>query len=286
VIYDEQITRVGGKGCATEKAELDTFFDRLANAPRSLLMLDFDGTLAPFRTDRQQAFPYPGVTQVLSEIRKTEITRVVLVSGRDAREIVSLLSMQPHPEIWGLHGLQRLAVDGSIRLPEVDESARKALTAARDWLFSQHLEHAAEFKTGSIAVHWRGLDEAETERIRRLIKPNWTAIAKHYGLHLLEFDGGLEMRSRRANKGSAVHALLNEMDAETPVAYLGDDTTDEDAFEAINGIGLSILVRPAWRPTAARLWLRPPGELMRLLERWLKACQALARFGRENNLLN
>jgi len=63
------------------------------------------------------------------------------------------------------------------------------------------------------------------------------------------------------------------MDADTPAAYLGDDTTDEDAFQAINGLGLSILVRPVWRPTAAQLWLKPPGEVLHLLTRWLEACQ-------------
>ncbi|MGH9571319.1 MAG: hypothetical protein ACRD4F_16865, partial [Candidatus Angelobacter sp.] len=55
-------------------------------------------------------------------------------------------------------------------------------------------------------------------------------------------------------------------------AYLGDDLTDEDAFQAINGRGLSVLVRPAWRSTTAQAWLRPPGELIQFLNDWIHAC--------------
>ncbi len=257
-----------------KKTELECFLDAVAKSPQSLLMLDFDGTLAPFRKERHHAFPYPGVITLLSEIAKTGKTRLVIVSGRDAKEIVPLLSLQPHPEIWGLHGLQRMAADGSIEVSKIDESAPQGLAAAAGWMLSQGLEHVAEFKTGSIAVHWRGLDEAQTHAIRKLVKPEWIAIAKHHGLRLMEFEGGLEIRTRRANKGSVVHTLLNEMSATTPAAYLGDDITDEDAFEAIDGLGLGVLVRPNWRPTAARLWLRPPDELLRLLLGWLDATRS------------
>ncbi|MGB8985382.1 MAG: trehalose-phosphatase, partial [Candidatus Sulfotelmatobacter sp.] len=102
-------------------------------------------------------------------------------------------------------------------------------------------------------------------------------IAREYGLDLLQFDGGVEIRSKRANKGSVVRTLLAEMRPAIPAAYLGDDSTDEEAFAAINDIGindigLSILVRPVWRPTAAQLWLRPPVEVLEFLTRWLEVC--------------
>ena len=73
-------------------------------------------------------------------------------------------------------------------------------------------------------------------------------------------------------KADAVGAVLVEMDVDAPVAYLGDDDTDEDAFHALQDRGLRVLVRPHWRATDADLWLRPPVQLMAFLDDWLAAC--------------
>ena len=76
-------------------------------------------------------------------------------------------------------------------------------------------------------------------------------------------------------KGAAVRTIMSEMNPDTPTAYLGDDTADEYAFQAVNGRGLRVLVRQRWRATSAQLWLRPPDEGLDLLERWLRACRTL-----------
>jgi trehalose 6-phosphate phosphatase len=252
--------------------KVESLLEAVARAPRSLLMLDYDGTLAPFREDPEQAFPHPGVSPVLQEIVRIGKTRVVIISGRDAEDIIPLLGIEPRPEVWGLHGLQRIKPDGSAELSPLDEPAVEALAAADDWLSCQHLQHTAEFKTGSIAVHWRGLGEYEAESVRGRVLLGWTPIAKYTRLKLLEFDGGVDIRATEADKGHAVRTVMSEMHPDTPTAYLGDDNTDEHAFQAVNGRGLSVLVRPGWRPTAAELWLNPPEEVLDFLRRWLKAC--------------
>lgn len=261
--------------------KVESFLKMVARASRSLLLLDYDGTLAPFQTERNRARPYPGVAAVLQEIVRNGRTRVVIISGRDASDTIPLLGIQPCPEVWGLHGLQRRKPGGSVEIPDLDERIPEALSAADHWLGYQQLRQAAEFKTGSIAVHWRGLDECEAEAVRGRVLLGWTPIADHFGLDLLEFDGGIEIRPPHADKGDAVRALLREVDSDTPAAYLGDDTTDEPAFRAINGRGLSVLVRPRWRRTAAQLWLQPPEELLDFLTQWLEVCRELNEFGDE-----
>ena len=255
------------------KPQLESFLGLVARASRSLLMLDFDGTLAPFRKDRKKVVPYPGVTSALQNILGAGKTRVVIISGRDVTETVPLLSIKPHPEVWGLHGLQRLKADGSVEHWELDESTVQGLAAAENWLRSQDLLDAVEFKSGSIAVHWRDLAESEAQTMRDRVIRGWAEIAQRYDLGVMDFDGGVEIRSPKINKGTAVRTILSEMDPDVPAAYLGDDNTDEDAFEAINGRGLSILARPESRPTAAQVWLRPPEELLALLAAWLEACR-------------
>jgi trehalose 6-phosphate phosphatase len=255
---------------------LEPLLQAVARQPRSLLMLDYDGTLAPFRTDREQALPYPGISAVLQQVVRLGKTRVVIISGRDAKDVIPLLGIEPHPEVWGLHGLQRLRPEGNVEVSALDNRTMEALVEADRWLRYQQLQHTAEVKPGSIAVHWRGLGECEAEAVRGRALLGWTAIAKRAGLVLLEFDGGLEIRAHAADKGKAVRTIMSEMKQGTPTAYLGDDTTDEYAFRAVNGSGLTVLVRPRRRQTAAQLWLKPPDEVIEFLQRWFQACRELS----------
>jgi trehalose 6-phosphate phosphatase len=260
---------------------IEQFMKTVAQAERSLLLLDYDGTLAPFRRERDQAFPYPGSTRLLEAIVRSGRTRVVIISGRDTSETVPLLGVAPVPEVWGLHGLQRRRPDGKIETAQIDDRYLDALSDANRWLSCQHLGHAAELKTGSIAVHWRGLNESEAEALRERLLAGWKPIAEYSGMELLEFDGGIEIRTPAADKGYVVRIVLDEMEADIPAAYLGDDATDEHAFRAISGRGLSVLVRPRWRQTAAQLWLKPPGELLDFLTQWLYAVGGRDARGRE-----
>jgi trehalose-phosphatase len=253
--------------------DLAAFLKDVSRAPHSGLLLDYDGTLAPFRTERDQALPYAGVAPALQAIVTGGRTHVFIVTGRKTDDIVSLLGIYPCPEIWGLHGTQRRKPHGTVEMACVDEVLVQALMQADDWLQTQGLRQMAEFKPGSIAVHWRGLSERQATDVRRRVLLGWCPVAERASAELLEFDGGIELRALEPDKGDAVRSILEQFDASAPVAYLGDDKTDERAFCALEGRGLRVLVRPQWRETAADIWLRPPDELLEFLAYWLKASQ-------------
>src|SRR3954470_12208686 len=215
--------------------QVGTFFQAVAEATQPLLLLDYDGTLAPFQMERDKAIPYPGVTEILEQIVREQHTRVVVISGRDTSETVPLLGIYPPPEVWGLHGLQRRTTAGIVETLPISASALDALSDADRWLIYQQLRERAEFKTGSIAMHWRGLSDPDVEDLRGRTLLGWKPIAHHAGLELLEFDGGVEIRVPDADKGDVVRLLLQEADPDSPVAYLGDDATDERAFRALDG---------------------------------------------------
>jgi trehalose-phosphatase len=96
-------------------------------------------------------------------------------------------------------------------------------------------------------------------------------------MQLLPFDGGLELRSSDRTKGTAVVQILSEEGDQVPVAYLGDDLTDEDAFAALGSRGYSVLVRTEVRESFARFWLRPPEELVEFLDIWIASSQSHSR---------
>lgn len=264
----------------TYNEEIADFFRRVTNAPLSALLLDYDGTLAPFSISRDRAMPYEGVVDVLQRIADTGLARLVIVTGRDAREVGPLLGLQPSPEVWGAHGLQRLRQDGSCEIPEIPMDVARVLDDARRWLSYQGLQHLAEIKPGSIAVHWRTFDEAAAFELRSRILLGWFRVAEGSPLRLLEFDGGVEMRLADLDKGDAVRTVLRELGPDVPIAYLGDDATDEAAFQALGDRGLTVLVRPKPRRTSAQVWLKAPEGLLDFLARWEEATRTILRAQR------
>ncbi len=268
---------------AEDQKIYSAFLQRLQVAPQRILMLDYDGTLAPFRVNRDQAFPYPEVPAIVAKVMAVG-TRVILISGRAARELMLLSGIQPHPEIWGSHGLERLKTDGRYEVVKLPELQQRGLSLAAQGLLADgdgngrpgRLELHTELKPGGIAIHWRGMESSEIENLRAEAMRAWNPLLQDYQLYILPFDGGMEIRAIGRDKGSAVNEILKDADPDASAAYLGDDRTDEDAFRALKGKGLSVLVRAEHRATAADLWLKPPGELLQFLEDWLLACGGTA----------
>ena len=78
------------------------------------------------------------------------------------------------------------------------------------------------------------------------------------------------MRCPGKSKGTAIKAILADLKPDLPIAFLGDDLTDEDGFAAIEGRGLGVLVRSEQRQTRAALRIAPPNGVLEFLENWCK----------------
>lgn len=249
--------------------ELSRFGDALAAAGKGVFLLDYDGTLAPFAAQLQDVRPWPGVEAALDGLAATGRARIVIVTGRYLRDAPPTLGTGGRFETWGSHGRERLWPDGRYELLPVGEAAVHGLAVADGWTDDvQAAGGRAEAKPGSLAFHWRGAGLLQIVRIRELVTGNFYREALEDVLELRNFDGGIELRAPGTDKGEVVRTLLRETPADVPVAFLGDDLTDEDAFRALGDRGLSVLVRPEFRPTKASLWIRPPEVLVWLLRHW------------------
>lgn len=257
---------------AVATSHTSVFLEQVHRADDRVLLLDYDGTIAPFSADRDHVVPYSEVAALVQRLMKTCNTRVVLISGRPVRQFRSLAGFDPYPEIWGSHGLERLRPDGDLYQANIDSHVAEILNQAFAWLEAEGLAPLSEMKHGAVAVHWRGMSQREAQEARSCAYRVLSAFTGISDLSLSEFDCGLELRARRESKGDAVRTVLSEIGDEVPVAYLGDDLTDEYAFRALHGRGLTVLVRPTYRFTAAQVWIRPPEELSEFLTNWIRAC--------------
>src|SRR5579884_2183443 len=242
------------------EANLTTFFAQLRDASSRILLLDYDGTLAPFRVERDRALPYPEIPSLIERIMASG-TRVVLISGRSAKEVRQLCGIR-NPEIWGSHGLERLLPAGSYQMEQLSSQEEAGIANAAHQVRERGWEQHMEMKPGGVALHWRGLPENQAERMKQDVEQAWRELLLVYPLQLLNFDGGIEVRLQGKDKGKAVGAILNESNPNAVIAYLGDGRTDEDAFRTLKGRGLTVLVRDQFRPTLADIQLRPPQELL------------------------
>jgi len=257
----------------SDKIDLSAFFELVRRADHRVLLLDYDGTLAPFTIDRDQAVPYPAVRDLLEEILPLPNTRTVIISGREISVLETLIGLSPAPEMWGSHGWEHQPRSGRLSRAPLDAQSRKKLQEAEQILLQRRLPtNAIERKPTSVAVHWRGMTSEQRESMRARVLDQWSDMIANSSLEIHPFDGGLELRVKGRDKGSAVTEILSGLNGVVAAAYLGDDMTDEDAFRAMTGKGLRVLVGDSPRETLADVWLKPPDELLMFLTRWKEAC--------------
>ena len=249
-----------------EEFAADAWWARLARSQQAVLMLDYDGTLAPFVVERMEAVPYVGVPERLLHLAKIAALRMVLISGRRVCEVRALLPAQLNVEIWGSHGRERLLPDGELQTVPLRPEQEALLSEFEQQARREGLSAGVEKKVGSVALHTRGRSPEQAVRVRQFAASFVDNASTD--VELLDFDGGVELRAVGQTKADAVREIVRCFPDSVPMAYLGDDRTDEDAFAALanRASAARILVREESRTSAAQWWLRPPHELLAFLD--------------------
>lgn len=247
------------------KAGFDSARDEMTELPlaKAALFLDFDGTLAPITSTPRDIAPNPSRTELLRQACRKLCGRLAVVSGRSLDDVDRLIEGAA-PCVTGTHGLQRRDAGGRVHAIEPHP---KLLEAAElmDAYARAHSGIIVEHKGPSVALHYRKAPAA-TEAVHDFVRRLSTAM----GLPIQEGRMVLELRSPGPDKGEAVRAYMSEppFRGAKPV-YIGDDQTDEAAFEAVarmDGFGVVVGER---RPTRARFRLSAPPRVLDWLARSL-----------------
>jgi trehalose 6-phosphate phosphatase len=211
-----------------------TLAARLSGTPLAIL-LDIDGTLAPI-APRPDGAVVPAVTlDIISKLARLPNTHVAVVTGRAvaaARKLVPLDGIG----VIGNHGFEILGEDGEMIIAPEARAHRDALrwAAARlAPLAARHPGVILEDKTWTISVHTRLAARAEIPEITAAV----TKVASEVELALTRGKEILELRPPiQVHKGTSAVEWAKRVGAtETGAStiYIGDDRTDEDAFQAL-----------------------------------------------------
>jgi len=226
-----------------------------AKAATIALFVDIDGTLVDFAARPDGVVVDDSLRPMLREVRTRLGGALAAVSGRPLREIDALLELSSSAAA-GLHGAQLRTADGTILAVMHDASQ---LDPARELAASMAAAHPGvlvEDKGAAIALHYRMAPAAANDVARAALEMLHT-VGPNY--ELLHGNHVIELKPAQTNKGTALTALMatSPFIGRTPW-MIGDDLTDEDAFERANELGgVSVIVGPR-RPTLAHYALTNP----------------------------
>ncbi|WP_045217102.1 trehalose-phosphatase [Desulfonatronovibrio magnus] len=232
------------------------------------VFLDYDGTLTPIVDDPDKALLPDDTQSILIEL--ADIVPVAVISGRDRPDVRRLVGLN-NIYYAGSHGFDIAGPDQKETHPERVEEFLPELDKAEEKIRSNiaDIDGAwVERKKFSIAVHYRKVKETDIKQVKKAVE---NVSGDH---HKLSISGGKKIFEFKPeinwHKGKALLWLLDKLDLDKHqviALYIGDDVTDEDAFDVLKGKGIGVVVMEKPRDTKADYRLQSPEEVGIFLEK-------------------
>ena len=227
--------------------------EKMIKSRRFTVFLDFDGTLTPVQ-------PRPELAE-LSEIMRDKLVRlasrvrVVIVSGRDRTDVAELVGLEDLIYV-GCHGFD-IEAPGLPSMPTFEGAATPAEIVELGSAIKAAVDSVAgvivKVKQWAVAVHYRRVVDGESGELENKIMSvvgSFPKFRARSGRKVIEIIPNVDW-----HKGMAVlwlSGIFDELDGDSSIPiYVGDDTTDEDAFRSLAGKGITVFVNSNNDLTAA-----------------------------------
>ncbi|MFH1541981.1 MAG: trehalose-phosphatase [bacterium] len=215
-----------------------------------LIFLDYDGTLTPIVKKPQLARLTKTQQKILKRLADSKEVLLAIISGRELKNVKKLVGLK-NIYYAGNHGFEikgpgidivhPAAAKAKAKLQSVKAKLVQALKKMKGVMI--------EDKTYTLSVHYR---LAKPSMVKE-IKQTFIRVVMPYQMQITEGKKVLEVRPKVDwHKGKAVEWLIDKLKKESlavPI-YIGDDTTDEDAFKFVRNIGLTFFVGQTKKTTA------------------------------------
>ncbi|WP_448852796.1 trehalose-phosphatase [Corynebacterium sp. 335C] len=210
----------------------------VAAAPTLLVALDFDGTLADLADDPMSVRPRPGNRELVETLAEQDGVTVMLLSGRQLKDLRYLSGMNPRVRLVGSHGAEP---DDGISLSAAESALLEALDVRlRDVLAQPGAEGAwVENKPGARVLHVRPIEDHVARQ--RVLDYARTLARPVPGLHVTDGKDILEIAVHDVTKGSFLDAARRDSGVDA-VVFVGDDVTDETALRVLQPGDLGVKV--------------------------------------------
>lgn len=213
-----------------------------------LIFLDYDGTLSPIVSDPSKAIPSLQVKTVLSKLSKITKINLVIISGRTLQNITNLLDMDNIIYV-GNHGVEFGGLNTKFTMP-LFSNWTNILQEMKTELYNDLASTPGiliEDKKFSLSVHYRSVLTRDVAMVKYKFNKIVSTYAKNNNLHVMAGKKVLEVVPDSSwNKGTISMLLLTlfrvTKDSNILPIYIGDDTTDEFAFQELKKHGITVVV--------------------------------------------
>ncbi|MFH1767529.1 MAG: trehalose-phosphatase, partial [Candidatus Omnitrophota bacterium] len=243
--------------------------EAVLSGKKLVFFLDYDGTLTPIVSRPDLAVLSQEMKALLTSISKKHITGIVSGRGReDVQRLVGIDGLF----YAGSHGFDIQGPNLSMIEPRAAALIPK-ISAISEQVsdYVKNIQGALiENKRFSLAVHYRLVQDEYVPKIQEFvgtIVANDAALRLMYGKKVFEIMPAIDW-----DKGKAMRWVMRALNIDWPdatVIYIGDDTTDEDAFRFLRGRGVGILVSDRPRASAADFRLSGVDEVKKFFEQIL-----------------
>ncbi len=212
-----------------------------SKADKRCILLDYDGTLTPLTKIPSDAFPSNEAMKLLHELAEDKRNEVVIISGRDA-EILQKWLGRLKINFIAEHGsfikYKNGEWESQTNMPSGwKEEIKPMLEAYVVRCPGSHIEE----KINTISWHYRNAhSDLGFLRSRELLN-NLSQLTGNSPLQVIDGNKVLEVRLTGIDKGMTALKLVNKLTPDFTLC-IGDDTTDEDMFTALESKAYTIKV--------------------------------------------
>ena len=256
----------------------ESFSSDIKAASHILLLSDYDGTLTPIVGRPDEATLPPEVREKLCALAQKPTFSVGIISGRSLSGVKALVGIEG---IYyaGNHGLEIEGPGLKFTNPAANAAQAEIKDLARQLAAKLGATEGVivEDKGLSLSIHYRLVKESEENTVAEIFRQIASPLLHEGKIRVTSGKKVWEVKPPIDwHKGKAVETIVKELKAflkceQLPIIYLGDDTTDEDAFMVIHlPEGWSIFVGPENPSSNADYFLNSTSEVETFLSRLLK----------------
>jgi trehalose 6-phosphate phosphatase len=241
------------------------------NNKKIVLFLDYDGTLAPLAETPARALMTLKTKKLLKKLSRLSRCRLAIISGRSLKDLKKMVGIDGITYV-GNHGLEMEGPGIKFGCP-VTRSHKATLRHIKNELkakLSSFIGVFVEDKGLTLSIHYRRVDKKQLRRLKKLFHEIIFPYTIRDKIRISRGKKVFEIRPPIAwDKGRVALWLLNRWklslkDKKIVSFYIGDDITDEDAFEALGDAGIAIFVGKP-KKSYAKYYLRDTEEVKKFI---------------------